>query len=131
VTLDEFVDYYTDVSCSIPSDEYFVKMMESTWQCPENEDTENTVKAVKYLVKETRSRLQAATEGDDELISKVFGDYDLNQSGSLTIDEVTAMLAKLQISVERCYVRPFFKVLDRDNSGTVEPEEFEAFVKGN
>jgi len=131
VTLDEFVDYYTDVSCSIPSDEYFVKMMESTWQCPENEDTEDAVKAVKYLVKETRSRLQAATQGDDELIAKVFGDYDLNQSGSLTIDEVTAMLAKLQISVERCYVRPFFKVLDSDNSGTVEPEEFEAFVKGN
>lgn len=55
----------------------------------------------------------------------------MNQSGSLTIDEVTAMLAKLQISVERCYVRPFFKVLDRDNSGAVEADEFEAFVKGN
>lgn len=96
MTLDEFVDYYTDVSCSIPSDEYFVKMMESTWQCPENENTEDVVKAVKYLVNEARSRLQAATDNcDDTLIAKVFGDYDLNQSGSLTIDEVTAMLAKL------------------------------------
>jgi Ca2+-binding EF-hand superfamily protein len=57
VTLDEFIDYYTDVSCSIPSDEYFVKMMESTWQCPENEDTASTQQAVNYLIKETRARL--------------------------------------------------------------------------
>ena len=38
VTKDEFFDYYTDVSMSCPSDEYFVRMMESTWQVPENDD---------------------------------------------------------------------------------------------
>jgi len=27
----EFCDYYTDLSMSTPSDEYFVRMMESTW----------------------------------------------------------------------------------------------------
>ena len=27
----EWVDYYTDLSMSTPSDEYFVRMMESTW----------------------------------------------------------------------------------------------------
>jgi Ca2+-binding EF-hand superfamily protein len=31
ITLKEFCDYYTDVSMSTPSDEYFVRMMESTW----------------------------------------------------------------------------------------------------
>merc|ERR1740130_2012040 len=31
VTLDEFMDYYRDLSMSMPSDEYFVQMMESTW----------------------------------------------------------------------------------------------------
>jgi calcyphosin len=31
VTIDEFCDYYTDVSMSTPSDDYFVAMMESTW----------------------------------------------------------------------------------------------------
>lgn len=31
VTLDEFHDYYKDVGMSVPSDEYFVQMMESTW----------------------------------------------------------------------------------------------------
>ena len=31
VSKQEFVDYYTDLSMSTPSDEYFVRMMESTW----------------------------------------------------------------------------------------------------
>lgn len=31
VTMQEFADYYTDLSMSTPSDEYFVRMMESTW----------------------------------------------------------------------------------------------------
>ena len=43
ITKEEFFDYYTDLSMSVPSDEYFVRMMESTWQCPETEDP--TVKA--------------------------------------------------------------------------------------
>lgn len=31
VTEQEWKDYYTDLSMSTPSDEYFVRMMESTW----------------------------------------------------------------------------------------------------
>jgi len=31
VTMQEWTDYYTDLSMSTPSDEYFVRMMESTW----------------------------------------------------------------------------------------------------
>ena len=31
ITKEEFFDYYTDLSMSTPSDEYFVRMMESTW----------------------------------------------------------------------------------------------------
>ena len=31
VTWNEFYDYYSDLSMSTPSDEYFVRMMESSW----------------------------------------------------------------------------------------------------
>lgn len=31
LTWEEFYDYYSDLSMSTPSDEYFVKMMEATW----------------------------------------------------------------------------------------------------
>lgn len=31
VEWNEFLDYYTDLSMSTPSDDYFVRMMESAW----------------------------------------------------------------------------------------------------
>ena len=48
-------------------------------------------------------------KSDPKLLRKV---HSLNQSGSLTVDEVTNMIAKLKISVERKYVYPFFKLVD-------------------
>jgi len=68
---------------------------------------------------------------DPAFLRKIFNDFDLNHSGSLTIDEVTNLIAKLKISVERKFVYPFFKVVDRDNSGGIEFEEFEAYILGN
>jgi len=54
------------------------------------------------------------------LYRKIFNDFDLNGTESLTIDEVTNMIAKLRISVERKYIYPFFKIVDDDNSGAIE-----------
>ena len=46
------------------------------------------------------------------------------------IDEVTNLIAKLKISVERKFVYPFFKVIGRKNSGEIEFDEFEAYIIG-
>jgi len=48
----------------------------------------------------------------------------------LTIDEVTNLIAKLKISVERKFVYPFFKVVDANNSGGIEYDEFEQYICG-
>ena len=57
VTWEEFVDYYSDLSMSTPSDEYFCKMMESTWQIPENDDDETTKATVRHLLSEVKNRI--------------------------------------------------------------------------
>ena len=41
---------------------------------------------------------------------------------------MTNLIAKLKISVERKYVYPFFKVVDVNNSGGIEYEEFESYI---
>jgi len=53
-------------------------------------------------------------------LRKQFVDYDINASGAITIDECTTMLQKLGISVERKWVHPMFRAIDRDNSGSIE-----------
>jgi Ca2+-binding EF-hand superfamily protein len=48
----------------------------------------------------------------------------------LTIDEVTNLIAKLRISVERKFIYPFFKIVDANNSGALEYDEFQAYILG-
>ena len=57
VTWDEFYDYYSDLSMSTPSDEYFVRMMESSWQIVENDDAVTTKSTVKHLHTEVKARV--------------------------------------------------------------------------
>jgi Ca2+-binding EF-hand superfamily protein len=78
-----------------------------------------------------RNRILELIRNDIKLLRKVFSDFDLNQSGHLTIDEVTNMIAKLKISVERKYIYPFFKIIDANNSGGIEYDEFEVYIGKN
>ena len=55
----------------------------------------------------------------------------MNGSQSLTIDEVTNLIAKLRISVERKFIHPFFKIVDTNNSGAIEFDEFQAYILSN
>ena len=65
---------------------------------------------------------------DPNLLRKIFNDFDLNGTENLTIDEITNLIAKLRISVERKFIYPFFKIVDANNSGAIEYDEFEAYV---
>jgi len=128
ITVEDFVDYYRDISMNFPADEYFVRIIESTWQVTEDEADPYLKPTVNMLLKEVRARVLELAKNDPKLVRKIHHDFDLNQSGSLTIDEVTNMIAKLKISVERKYIYPFFKLVDADNSGGIEYPEFERYI---
>ena len=97
---------------------------------PEEENSTITQQTVQHLLSEVKSRVFELARQNPQFLQKIFNDFDLNQSGHLTIDEVTNLIAKLKISVERKYVYPFFKVVDQNNSGGIEYDEFEAFIMG-
>mmetsp|Transcript_21706 Transcript_21706/g.20811 ORF Transcript_21706/g.20811 Transcript_21706/m.20811 type:complete len:123 (+) Transcript_21706:566-934(+) len=118
---------------SVPTDEYFVRMMESVWQVGEEEDSAVFKEHIEFLTKTVRQKLQsfANKKQDEFVLRQIFKDFDLNKSGNLTIDELTQMLAKLQISCERKYVTALLKKFDANKNGMVEFEEFCEFVIGN
>lgn len=95
---------------------------------PENEDSDVTKQTVKMLYSEVKSRILQLAKNDPSLLRKIFNDFDLNGTESLTIDEVTNLIAKLRISVERKFIYPFFKIVDGNNSGVIEYDEFEAYI---
>ena len=130
ITKQEWDDYYTDLSMSLPSDEYFVRMMESVWGLMEDEDSEVNQDHIRELVKLVRERLlkMSNQSSDEYILRKVFNYFDANESGNITMDELAAMLAKLQISVERRYLNGLMKRIDADNNGAIEFNEFLNFI---
>jgi uncharacterized protein YpuA (DUF1002 family) len=53
-------------------------MMESTWQCPENDKSGATEQTVSHLLTEVRSRVFQLARSDPALLRKIFNDFDLN-----------------------------------------------------
>jgi len=82
------------------------------------------------LIKLMRQRLITVSNGHQEeyALKKMFNDFDSNGSGSITIDELAALMAHLQISCERKYLQSLLSVLDKNKSGSLEYDEFAAFV---
>jgi len=58
----------------------------------------------------------------------LFDDFDANANGVLTVDEIAALMASMQISRERKYLMAVLKTLDKNNSGALEYDEFSSFV---
>jgi Ca2+-binding EF-hand superfamily protein len=130
VSRQEWDDYYTDLSMSLPSDDYFVTMMESVWGIWEDEDCQVSKDHIRELTKLIRERLLKMSDqsSDEYVLRKVFNYFDANESGNITIDELAAMMAKLQISVDRKYLNGIMKVVDSDNNGAIEFNEFLNFI---
>ena len=106
ITKQEFFDYYTDLAVSTPSEEYFVVMMQQTWGIAEDEDSEDFQTTLRHIVSLFRQRLITLSNGQQEeyRLAQMFEEFDANQNGMLTMDEMAALLAKLEISVERKYL---------------------------
>lgn len=130
VSRQEWDDYYTDLSMSLPSDEYFVRMMESVWQICEDETSTVTLEQIKFLTKTIRSKLMDFSAGQTEelVLRNTFREFDLNKDGVLGSDELQALLVRLQMSVERKYLSALLKKFDRNGNGVIEFEEFVNFI---
>jgi len=62
------------------------------------------------------------------VLREVYRNFDLDGNGVLTVSELAAMLAKLQISVERKYLNALLRKFDRNGNGVIEFEEFCQFL---
>lgn len=87
-------------------DQYFVTMMESVWQiCEDGASTVNR-QQIEALTQSLRHKLLDFSKNsqDEYVLRGVFKEFDTNNSGTLTADELTNMFARLQISVDRKYI---------------------------
>ena len=130
VTRQEWNDYYTDLAMSVPSDEYFVQMMESVWNICEDETATVTAEQIKHLTKTMRAKLLDFSGGQTEemVLRNTFREFDLNENGVLTADELQALLVRLQMSVDRKFLTALLNKFDRNGNGVIEFDEFSNFL---
>jgi len=133
ITWEEWLDYYTDLSMSMPRDDYFVAMMESVWCVPEDPEAAVYKEQLEHLTKAMRQKLMdfANQQQDEYVLRQIFKQFDTNNSGDLTVDELGAMMAKLELSVERKFLNALFKKFDKNGNGVIEFEEFVDYIIHN
>jgi len=133
VTKQEWCDYYTDLSMSVTDDEYFVRMMESVWNICEDETATVTKNQITDLIQALRHKLLDFSKGqqDEYVLRAMFKEFDVNGNGTLSVDELGAMMARLQISVERKFLQALLNKFDRNGNGVIEFEEFNEFLIQN
>ena len=126
ISKEEWDKYYTNLGMSVPSDEYFVRMMEQVWAISEDESSGVFEDEVRRVIGLIRQRLLTISGDSTEefTLRKIFNDFDLNESGSITVDELAAMIAKLEVSVERKYINGIMKKFDTNNTSMIEFDEF-------
>jgi Ca2+-binding EF-hand superfamily protein len=93
----EWCDYYTDLSMSIPDEGYFAAMMESVWNICEDETATVSKNQITDLVKALRHKLLDFSKGnqDEYVLRAMFKEFDTNGSGTLTVNELGGMMARL------------------------------------
>jgi hypothetical protein len=64
ISCDDFYNYYRDISMNYPGDEYFVRMIESTWQVSEDDADPYLKPTVNMLLKEVRARVLELAKND-------------------------------------------------------------------
>jgi Ca2+-binding EF-hand superfamily protein len=122
----EFIDYYADLSMTVTLDPQFVSLIEAAWGVIEDEDASVFKQQVEELTRALRIKCRVITNNSLEefVLRGIFKDFDTNKSGSLTLDELIAMLNKLQLSVDRKYAIALFKHFDANKNGVIEFDEF-------
>lgn len=87
---------------TVPSDEYFVKHVESQWAISEDDHTEAHKAHVRELVKIIRQRALSKSHGQqiEFYLTNIFKTFDLNRNGLLGLNELNALLATLGIRTE-------------------------------
>lgn len=130
VSFDTFTTYYKDLSVGILSDQLFSEKIQQNWGVKEDEENRISKAELRFILKSFREKLINKThqKTDEFLLRKVFKEFDTNNSGFLSINDLAAMMVRLDIPMERKYINSIFLHLDSNDNGFIEFEEFVHFV---
>ena len=130
VSIEQFNDFYADISMTIYQDEEFVRLVSESW----NVDTTSFFvhpKDVETLVAAIRHNLMkygSARHTEEFILRDLFRDFDRNGDGCLGLDELNQMLLKINLKTDPKYVNALLNLFETNENDKVEFEEFQRYV---
>jgi hypothetical protein len=146
VTLEEWIKYYEEVSCSIDTDDYFGSMMTTTWSHLKQKNPDgSSAPAIKFtpradvdlLEKQLRKSIYTKTPPNTNTrrtAELAFKSLDNDGSGGVTLEEFIKALERFGMHVAgvrpgvgglpKATVAALFAKYDADGSGSISYKEF-------
>ena len=133
IQYEDFIEFYRDLSMGVADDNSFALMMEHVWGIIESEDNIAFKQNLDQLINTVRLKLNTLSRKtqDEFFLRNIFREFNLSQSGYISLEELEAMLLKLTIIAEKKYLHALFQKFDQNHSGKIEFEEFCSFLISN
>ena len=131
VTMEQFSDFYADISLAIFEDASYIKLVEDSWRIAEASFKQVSQKDLEALMAQIRSSLlKCGTERHTEefVLREIFRQFDRDNNGVLSKVELDALLKKINLNVDEKYLEALIKKLDINDNGVIEFEELVSFV---
>lgn len=128
ITFDEFKSYYEDLGSSIPSDEYFVGMMQNVWKFSATASgaAEPVEASIAKWMTLLRNKAQQKTKTGKRLsltLQSIFKFFDGDESGAVTKDEFNKALVQLGVHINDKELDQFFSYF-AGADGRISTSEF-------
>jgi len=127
VTFDEFKSYYQDLGASIPSDEYFVAMMQSVWKIRAASaaacEHDSMIKTYTGLLKQKVAQKTKTGQRLSLTLKGIFDFFDADESKAITKGEFSQALVRLGIPLNDKDLGIFFTYF-AGSDGRISTAEF-------
>ena len=131
ITWADFDSYYRQVAALIPEDNYFEEFIGGQFGENHAETTDKITKShVMHLIALMRQRLLtlAGHSQEEFALRGMFREFDLNNNGAMSIDELGGLTSKLGVSCTEDELVAMFRELDMNGNGMIEFEEFQSLM---
>ena len=130
VTMEQFCEFYADISMTIFKDQEVVSLVSETW-CVDTSGYFVHPKEVETLIAAIRHNLMkhgSSRHSEEFILRDCFRELDRNGDGGLGIDELRALLMRINLRTEEKYLKALLDKFDTNQNGKVEFEEFQRYV---
>jgi Ca2+-binding EF-hand superfamily protein len=129
VTWEEWTAYYSDISAGIPSDEYFVTMMENVWKIREDDrDAQRRLTNMEDIVREKCRQKSVEGGNEGQKFESVMKTFDTDEGGYVSQAEFVKGMRIFGLYLEQQDVNLFYQKYDTDGSGGLNYAELKQAV---